>query len=302
VGISKLSVKKLMAIAVVLQIVWGIVPSTSKIVISEIPVELFIAIRWTISGLVFFAIVFMFSKWPPLFKKETGLAALLGILGYGLGSIGTLYGLKIGGVTNFALMGAVSPIITSIVAIVLLNEKPIRMFYIALSLCVMGMFFLISGKYQISTWNIALSSSGLILTSAFLEAVVFIYSRKLSTHFSSIQYLAISQLSAAIFIWLAQALWFKQIGEIANLSPKGWAACIFVSVVACVLCYLILYWLLKFMDGHRLALFDGIHTLSASIIGVAVLGETIHFQMLIGGLFIFLGILVGNLKKSPKAT
>ncbi len=138
----KLSVKNLIAIAVVLQIVWGIVPSTSKVVISEIPVELFIAIRWTISGLVFSAIVFIFAKWPPLFKKETGLAALLGILGYGFGSMGTLYGLKIGGVTNFALIGAVSPIITSIVAIVLLREKPIRMFYIALSLCVMGMFFL----------------------------------------------------------------------------------------------------------------------------------------------------------------
>ena len=50
---KKLSIQSYLIIAAILQIVWGFVPSASKFVIDEIPVELYIAIRWSISGLIF---------------------------------------------------------------------------------------------------------------------------------------------------------------------------------------------------------------------------------------------------------
>ena len=295
---SKKSIKILMTIAAILQIIWGIVPSASKLVLSEIPVELFITLRWTVSGLIFCAMVFFSSKWPPLLKKDTAGVAILGILGYGIASFGTLYGLKIGGVTNFTLMGSVSPIVTSLAAIVLLNEKPRRLFYLALSMCVFGLTFLMAGKHQISSWHITLSSSGLILAAAFLESIVLIFSKRLKTHFSSIEYLAISQVSAAIFMWAMQLLCLHQLSEIHNLSLKGWCAFLFVSLVACVLCYLILYWLLNFIEGHRLALFDSLHTLSGTLVGIIVFQEQIHPFMVIGALLIVSGLFIGNLKKS----
>jgi drug/metabolite transporter (DMT)-like permease len=151
------------------------------------------------------------------------------------------------------------------------------------------------GKHKISSWQVAISSSGLIIGAAFLEAVIFVFSRKLKVHFSSIQYLAVSQVSAAIFMWTLQVGVFHQVGAIQNLSSRGWIAAVFVSVVACVLCYSVLYWLLNYIDGHRLALFDGLHTLSATLFGFLFFHEILNELMIAGGLLLLAGLVLGNL-------
>jgi len=297
---ARFSPKTVFCFAALLQIVWGLVPSASKQVIDEIPVELYIAIRWTISGLIFSAFIFIQSKRFPPFRKETVWVGLLGVGGYALASFGTLYGLKIGGVTNFALMGALNPIVTSLVAITILRERPARLFYLALPFCVVGLLILVIGKHKISSWQIALSSSALIIGAAFLEAIIFVFSRRLKLHFSSVQYLAISQVTAAIFMWGLQLGFFHQAAAIVNLSATGWISAIFVSVVACVLCYSILYWLLNYINGHRLALFDGLHTLSATFFGFLFFSETLNGLMILGGLMLLVGLVLGNLPMKTK--
>lgn len=294
------SLKSLLIIATILQIIWGLVPSASKMVISEIPVELYIALRWTISGCIFLAFILFTSKWRGIIKKEMLWVSLLGICGYALASFGTLYGLKIGGVSNFALMGAFNPIIISVISILFLKEKPAKLFYLALPLCIFGLVLLILGKHQISSWKIALSSSAFIIGAAFLDSIVFVFSKKFKIHFNSLQYLAITQLSAAVFMWMLQAGFYKQFDKIQDLSFQGCAAAIFVSIVACVLCYTILYWLLNYLDGHRLALFDGIHTVSATLFGVIFFGEILNSFMIFGGALLLLGLVLGNLPNGDK--
>lgn len=67
---SQYSVRKLFFIAALLQIVWGIVPSASNLVISEIPVELYIALRWSISSFLFLMFLLFTSKWIPRIDQK----------------------------------------------------------------------------------------------------------------------------------------------------------------------------------------------------------------------------------------
>jgi drug/metabolite transporter (DMT)-like permease len=151
------------------------------------------------------------------------------------------------------------------------------------------------GKQDLSSWNLALSSGVLILSGICLEALVFVFSKKTKAHFTSTQYLAISQVSASLFMWILQAAWWQQTNQLDQLSAKGITAALFVSIVACVLCYSVLYWLLNYLDGHRLALFDGLHTISATLCGYLLFNETLNSSMLIGGLLILSGLTIGNL-------
>ena len=128
------------------------------------------------------------------------------------------------------------------------------------------------------------------------------YSKKLKLYFSSIQYLTVSQLSAAVFMWFLQSGFYHQTNAIANLTTRGWMATIFVSVVACVLCYSILYWLLNYLDGHRLALFDGLHTISATLFGFLFFSESINSLMIWGGALLLAGLVLGNLSQRKVAT
>lgn len=294
---EKMSPRVLLVFAAILQIIWGVVPSASKFVIDEIPIELYIAIRWTISGLIFGLFLLCTRSWKKVPAKSIASVTSLGILGYGFASLGTLYGLKIGGVTNFALMGALSPAITSLIAILILNERPNRLFFIALPLSILGLLLLVIGKYQISSLSVAGGSAACVIVGYILEAFVFVFSKKFKSEMSSVQYLAIAQIGTAIFMWLLQLTSFHQLSSIHNLTLKGIVAALFVSVIACVLCYAVLYWLLNYIDGHRLALFDGFHTISATIFGILFFQEELKPLMIVGGSLILFGLITGNLPK-----
>lgn len=293
----------LFVLAALLQILWGLVPSASTIVLSEIPVELYITLRWSISGSIFlFVLLSTHTQLRSLWRKETLAVSALGVCGYGLASFGTLYGLKIGGISNFALMTALSPIISSLLSIFILKERPRKMFFFALPLCVTGLGVTALGKHFVSGWHVAISSALLILAGCFLESLVFVYSKKSRTHFSSTQYLAVSQLSAALFMWMLQWGWLHQLDSISRLSLRGWGATFFVALVACVLCFWVLYWLLSRMDGHRLALFDGLHAVSAALFGYLIFNEVLNPTMVAGGVLILAGITLGNLSFKEKKT
>lgn len=292
---SKPSLKFWWLIAALLQIVWGVVPSASQMVIKEIPVELYIALRWTISGLIFALFLGWRRPRKAIPHRTLGWVAFFGILGYGVGSMGMLYGLRWGGVVHFALMGALNPLLTSIVAITLLKERPQRGFFFALPLCLLGLSLLVFGRYELSSWQLSVGSSLILMGAALLEALVFALSQKWKSHLTSNEYLATTQLATAAFMWTLQFSYFHQTAELSRLSAEGWAAALFVSIVACVLCYGILYWLLNFVEGHRLALFDGLHTISATIFGMWFFQEPLNSTLLLGGSLMLLGLVAGQI-------
>jgi drug/metabolite transporter (DMT)-like permease len=112
---------------------------------------------------------------------------------------------------------------------------------------------------------------------------------------SASQYLAVAQIAAAALMWVLQGLIFHQTDQLFQLSLKGFAAAAFVSIIACVLCYVVLYWLLTHIEGHKLGLFDGFHTLSATLFGYLFFQEPVKPVMLLGGALILTGLVLGNL-------
>ncbi len=280
-------------LAALLQLVWGIVPSASNIVITQIPVELYISLRWTISGGIFLIALLFTEGWKSACNKTSPVVACLGILGYGVGSLGTLYGLKLGGVVNFALVSSISPLLTSLVSVVFLGETPNKKFLLALTISILGSLLIVVGKHEISSWRIAGLSLGLIVGAYLLEAIVFVFSKKLSHSHSRIAYLATAQVSAAIAMWLAQFFFWHQGSELANLNTTGWAAAAFVSLVACVLCYYVLHWLILHVPGHKLSLFEGLHGISATLFGILLFNETLHPMMIVGGVCVLIGLFMG---------
>jgi drug/metabolite transporter (DMT)-like permease len=285
---------KLYLLAALVQILWALTPSASSVVISQIPVELFIATRWTISGLIFLLVAYFTKQKIDLHPKMLKRYFILGVVGYGLSSIGCLYGLKLGGVVNFALLSSVNPIVTATLSIWILKEKVKKKYWIAAPLCVIGLFVMVLGKYELSGTKVAFGSVLLILLAYFLEALPFVYSKKYEKRQSLISYMAILQLSAASFMWGTQALYFKQLSEFKNLNLMGLLSMLFVSVVACVICYALLYWLLKYIDGHRLAIFDGVHSIFAAFYGVLFFSEAFNLTMLFGASFLLIALYLAN--------
>lgn len=281
------------------QFIWGLTPSASKVVLTYLPVESYSAIRYTFSGLLFLIIAVIKQGKLRVSWEDLPKMAGLGILAYGINSLGTLYGLQIGGVLNFALASSFNAVITAGISILFLKERPKGYFIVAGFLSVIGGFFLFLGKYDVSNLRIAGGSLLLIWIAYALEDLAFVYSKKWKKRYPLYEYLAILQLSAGVFMWGVSLVKVGPPTKILDMPLIGWAALSFVCIFSCAIAYFILYWLLNHLDGHKLAFFDCFHTIAAAFFGAVFFREPFNAEMLIGGILLLAALIVVTKKPRP---
>lgn len=280
------------------QLVWGFTPSASRVVLDYLPVELYAAVRYSVSGLIFLSFTWLRYRRFQCRVRNLPLLATLGILSYGINSLGTLYGLKLGGILNFAMASSLNAFITATMSLLLLREKASPAFAIAALLSILGGVLLALGKYDLSNAQVALGSLGLIWGAYVLEALGFVFSKRFKEKMPLAEYLGVAQMSAGIFMGFYS--FSKGINPtlLLQMPARGLAALLFVCIVACCLCYFILYWLLNHVEGHRLAFFDCFHSVSAAIIGWLLFSEAFNAKMLAGGALLVGAVFVITISRS----
>lgn len=287
-------------IAILLQVVWGLTPSASNVILNFIPVELYIALRFSISGLIFLGFSRIVHGPMRLPRGSLYKLAPVGVLTYALSSLGTLYGLKLGGVLNFSLASSMNAVVTSAVVLILLRERAHPYFRWAGVLSVIGAVLLFIGKSDTSNFKIAGGSLVLIWLSYGFEALGLVFSRKTKRLMPLTVYMAIVQLAAALFMWGMVAMQPVQgFDKLQEMPTQGWLALAYVSLIACGVCYFVLYWLLNHIEGHRLAFFDCFHTGVSALLGVLIFHESINTWMIVGGVLLILSTTVISLPAKP---
>lgn len=292
VNMKKPSALKYLFLAILVQLVWGLTPSASRIILNFLPVETYSAFRYSVSGLIFLGYSLIANRGLTIRLRDFPAIAIIGILAYSVSSLGTLYGLKLGGVLNFALASSLNAIITAVVAIIVLKEHLSRFIVVAGVLSIAGGLLLASGKYDISDFNIAAGSLGLICGAYVLEALGFVFSRRFKERMPLTEYLAVAQLSAGIFMWVVSISMGHSPDVIMEMPAEGLASLVFVCLISCCICYFLLYWLLNFIDGSKLAFFDCFHTFSAAVFGALLFAEPFNAKMLVGGVVLAAAVLV----------
>jgi drug/metabolite transporter (DMT)-like permease len=280
-----------------MQLVWSLTPSASNVVIRYLPVETYIALRFSLSGAIFLAWTLVRHGLPRITREDWPRLIALGVGNYGLASLGTLYGLKIGGVFNFGLASSVNAVITATTAIIVLRETVGRGFFLAVPLSIAGSLLLFAGKNSLAGAQVA-AGSLLCVTGAYLcEALGLVHSRRYRAKYSLAGYLAVLQLSGAAALWIVVAASGRGgASALLHMPPVAWVSFLFVAIVACVLCFGIHYWLLGHLDGHRLAFFDCFHSMGAAFWGVVLFEEPFNATMLWGGALLAASVLATNLR------
>ncbi len=282
------------ALAIFTQLIASTVPSASKIVIQNFPVEPYIALRWTISSLVFGLILLGRREkcvWDP---RLLGRLASLGLGAYVLASFGTLYAVKIGGVAFFGLLTLLSPLLVVVFSALVLRERIRANTWIALLVAMGGVLVIVSGKLAFAPIVSAVTAALLVVMAYAFESLAFLYSKPFREKVPLVQYLFVAQAAAALVMWpLCFAMY-----EPAQLVPPSrevWAAILYVAIVSCVGVFFLWYWLLKHLPGQQLGVLEYFHGLAAAALGVVFFGESLSLKMLLGSLLIFAGLVVVSL-------
>ena len=278
-------------LAVLTQLVASTIPSASKLVLDSFAVEPYIALRWSISAATF-GILLIVTRVPCVWEPRLiARVAALGLGGYVFASLGTLYAVKIGGVSFFGLLTLLSPLTVVALSTIVLKERIRRHTWIALGLALAGLSLMITGKNEVSSWLSAVTAAALVIAAYTSDSLTFLYSKPFQARISLVQYLFVGQATAAISMWLLSSTIYPP-EQLLPPTREVWAAVVYVASVSCVGIYFVWYWLLKHLQGQQLGVLQYLHGMAAAVWGVVIFDEQLTAPMIVVSVLLLMGILI----------
>jgi drug/metabolite transporter (DMT)-like permease len=204
------------------------------------------------------------------------------------------YGLKRTSTSLGGLMIALIPIVVTILAAYLLDEKPSFKQVLSIILSVSGVILIILMENSNDTGSSlvgVLLLSGAVLSAAFFNVIA----RKISKDFTPFE--------VTYFMMFLGAICFNGISIIKHIIGKNIStyfiplssttfviSVLYLGVLSSVVAYFLANFTLSKLEASRAAVFANISTIVSIIAGVVFLKESFHIYHVIGSIMILIGV------------
>src|SRR5947209_6979459 len=235
-------------------------------------------------------------------RTRCARADILPIALLGIGQFGILiallnYGLRTVPAARGALIFATFPLLTLVVAAFLGRERVTRRKLGGILATLLGVFLALSDKLlngaSIHGWG-ALAGELAILASAATGAICSVLYRPYLVRYPTLPVSAFAMMAAAAALLLPAALGDLFVAP-AQLSPKAWAAIVFIGLSSGG-GYVLWLWALKNIAATRVPVFLGLCPITAAALGVVFLGEAVTMGMLAGMVCVAAGLWIAGRK------
>lgn len=301
--LSFLTKPRLAIIAIIISwIIWGSASVAIKVGLEEFPLYSLIFYRFLIASLL--VLPFLIPRLTQLhltwndFKK----IFVAGSLGTTLSILFAFLGLQRTGAIEATLVFSIIPILGLIGGYFFLREKITAHEVVGILLGLVGTFVVFL-KPIIETGEL-FSESLLGNFYNFLAAlswVVFtIYSKELFTRFSPFTLSSLSFI-VGVITFFPLMIWdnFLYPDWTKTISPNALASLLFLAVFSSLAAFLLYEWGVKNSQVGKIGVLSNIQLLSATILAILILGESLTIYLILGASLITLGVVYANLKDSP---
>lgn len=276
-------------------IVWGCAFPLITIGLKELSFINLTIMRFLVVCVVFILLIILKFNWfSKLHKKDIIPIFFLGFLGVIVYHFGLNYGQQ-----NNVSPGAASliiatiPVLILILASIFLKEKITRVKFL-------GIIFALFGVVIISLWgkeNTSLEIEYIVAAlavflAAIMAAIYTIVGKKMLNRYNGISLTAYALLlgSLGLIPFVSGSL----ISEVGSLSFNGWFAVFFLGIFSTVIGYGIWYIALKIKNASEISIYLYAVPVIATIVSYFVLYDKITIFFILGGAFVFLGLLLVN--------
>jgi drug/metabolite transporter (DMT)-like permease len=217
---------------------------------------------------------------------------VVGIVGCFVGQFCLTSGVKRSLASNASVITLVIPVLTAFLATLLVGEKMSRLLWISFVLAIGGVLLvsdvdwrsvhILRGKY--------LAGNALILVGCFGSAFYNAFSKRLLRTFTPLEVLVYSYIVAdlALFVaMLAREPFSWQ--QLASLGFAVWLSLGMIAFLCLTSAMLLFFWVIKRIDLTRAALSIYLLPVFGVLISTVTLKEKIRWQLIEGGLLVFLG-------------
>ena len=268
--------------------------STSPIVaksLSGVPAVTISFWRMLIGSLLLWVYSSFYKQWDIKKKKNYSKTILAGIL---LGLHFALFfgAIKLTLISNATFLGTLAPLFTLILEISILKRKFNPKVIFGLGLSLIGAYVIFGSEFDLSEKYIL--GNFLALICSLCLALCFMIAEKVRQFESTVVYTRLLYLSAAIILLLIALIGGT---PLFGFSYYEYLGLIFLGVIPTIIGHNAIYYSVKYVSPTIVSAFPLGEPIIATILAFFIFGESIGFNIYIGGSITFLGLILIAIKK-----
>ena len=233
------------------------------------------------------------SEKEKIEKSDYKYFFIMGFIGYFISVDCQLLETKIAGGSMASLINSLNPVIISVMAMIILNEKLEMNKIVGIVLSLAGVYMIIG-----TGANILVFRSSLFLFIAVIDwAFMSVISRKISNKYSALTLTKVSMLIATVCNIPVSFLEVQVTHPLIQVDLGAVLGLVYMGVVCTAFTNILWNKSLLLLPANTCSAFYPIQTLTSSFLGVVVFHEVLTTSFVLGSAFIIVGVLFSLLFK-----
>jgi drug/metabolite transporter (DMT)-like permease len=246
--------------------------------------------RFIISSVCLLAITFSRPLKPKVTRADWWRIIALGIIIIPFNQTLFLVGQSMTGAGHGAFLFSTTPVWIFVLALVHLKEKATWRRTVGILVATAGVMVIMwSGLQEVG--HEYLFGDLIIVVSVVAWGYYTVLGKPLVQKYGAIRTTAYA-LAIGSAVYLPFGLHFALKYDYSQTTFAAWGSVLYMALGLSVLVYVTWYWLLKYLDASRIAVYHNIQPIIASVIAYFFLGETISTIFLVGGLVVLAGVVI----------
>ncbi len=228
----------------------------------------------------------------PIERCDYSQIFLLGVLIIPLNQTLFLLGQSLTAAGHGAFIFATTPVFIFVMAMIHLREKYSNRRLFGVIAALVGVtLILTSGGIEVRQKY--LTGDLIIIVSVVAWAYYTIIGKPLVRKYGALRITAYA-LASGSALYFPYGLYRAIIFDYSGVTLAAWGAVVYMAVGLSVVVYVLWYWVLKYMDASRIAVFHNVQPVLATLISTIWLGETLGTRFVVGGAAVLCGLLIAE--------
>lgn len=230
---------------------------------------------------------------------------ILAVVGSFVAQVGLASGVKRSLASNASVITLTIPVLTALLATILVGERMSRLLWVSFGLAIVGVLMVSDVDWhsvRIFHGNYLLGNA-LILTGCFGSAFYNAFSKRLLRRFTPLEVLVYSFIIGDVALFLAMLVrepvsWHY----LASLGVAVWLSLGIIAVFTFTIGMTLFFWVIKRINLTQAALSCYLLPVFGVLISTITLKEKVRWQLLAGGILVFVGTYLATTYSQRKGT
>lgn len=269
--------------------IWGSAFSVTKAAITEVPPVLIAFLRFALAAAILLPLTrFRRAPSPRMAKQQWGWVAAMGLCGFTLFQAGSNIAQTYTTATQAAIIQSIIPVLTAILAAVVLREQPSIRRVAGIALSLIGVFAVVLVASPSERARNPLLGGAIMLGAVGMWAIYTVLAKRLAGA-DVLDVTAYSTAFGALFL-LPLALIESDGPVLPAISARGWLSIVYLGVLSSATANLLYNRALIHLDANQTATFINLVPIVGVAVAVLFLGEPLIGWQLAGAAVTLLGV------------